>query len=335
MDGWAVEGGVVIPDGEVFGDGEGFAVADDHADDFVVRDPGADVGSAAHLGEADLILGSFLVVHGARREGSFVGTPAHFGGGDAFFAEAFDGPGIDELIDFFGFAGDLGIAFGDMDGFDAEVHGEVVVLTGLEGGLDEFAAWGFFVMVVEPMIGDVLEGFFGEVLDEARVGAVVEDGGRAVGVFPGGEQFAESHMAVVEGSLGWGAVGGAFVGVPDFDGGIDVADAVVVAPLEDIRAADIPGEVDDDVAFSDVLGELFAHGGALDFFLDEASAGVGDDFGGGDVFEVHDGDFFAVHLEVFEEEWESTAGDRAEADDEDFAVEFHDRSGTPCGGSDT
>ena len=43
------------------------------------------------------------------------------------------------------------------------------------------------------------------------------------------------------------------VGVPQLDRGVDVEHAVVVAPLQDLAAVDVPGQVDQQVAGGDVL----------------------------------------------------------------------------------
>ena len=48
-------------------------------------------------------------------------------------------------------------------------------------------------------------------------------------------------------------IGRPFIRVPHFYRRIDVADAALVAPLDDLAAVDVPGQVDDDVAFADVL----------------------------------------------------------------------------------
>ena len=54
--------------------------------------------------------GPSAVLVGARRQLLLVRAPAHLGRRRAFFAEAFDAPGVDELVDLLGLVGDLRVA---------------------------------------------------------------------------------------------------------------------------------------------------------------------------------------------------------------------------------
>ena len=61
MDRGPIDGLAVFPDRELIGDGEGLAVADDHADDACSRrHPATHVGVDAHARQADLVLGAVV-----------------------------------------------------------------------------------------------------------------------------------------------------------------------------------------------------------------------------------------------------------------------------------
>ena len=126
MDRGPVDRSAVFPDGEPVGDGEGFAVADDHPADAVVGHPGDDPGVDTHPRQADLVAGSLVMMVGERRQLLFVRSPAHFGRGNALFAEALDAPGIDEFAHFLGPVGDLRVALAAMDHLYAQLHGEAI-----------------------------------------------------------------------------------------------------------------------------------------------------------------------------------------------------------------
>jgi hypothetical protein len=66
---------------------------------------------------------------------------------------------------------------------------------------------------------------------------------------------AQVHVAPVEGLLRRVLVRAAGVGVPQLGRGVDVEDAVVVAPLQDLAGVDVPGQVDQQVAGGQVLAE--------------------------------------------------------------------------------
>ena len=55
-------------------------------------------------------------------------APAHFGRRRAFFAEALDAPGVDELVDLLGLIGDLRVALAAVNDLHAELLGQVVEL---------------------------------------------------------------------------------------------------------------------------------------------------------------------------------------------------------------
>ena len=89
----------VLPHRQLLGDGERLAVADDHADDVVIRrHPARHEGVDAHARQADLAPGPVAMLEGERGQLLFVGAPAHLGRRGAFLAEALDAPGVDELV---------------------------------------------------------------------------------------------------------------------------------------------------------------------------------------------------------------------------------------------
>ena len=55
-------------------------------------------------------------------------APAHLGRRRAFFAEALDAPGVDELVDLLRLVGDLRVALGAMDDLHAEFLRQLVEL---------------------------------------------------------------------------------------------------------------------------------------------------------------------------------------------------------------
>ena len=65
---------------------------------------------------------------------------------------------------------------------------------------------------------------------------------------PAGRQPADVHVPPVERSLGGMLAVGVAVRVPDLDRRVDVEHAVVVAPLQQLAAVDVPGQVDEQVA---------------------------------------------------------------------------------------
>ena len=65
--------------------------------------------------------GAVRVLVGEGGQLFFVRAPAHLGRGRAFFAEALDAPGVDELVHLLGLVGDLRVALAAMNHLDAEL----------------------------------------------------------------------------------------------------------------------------------------------------------------------------------------------------------------------
>ena len=118
-----------FPDGELLGNAEGLAVADDHADDVVVRwHPARYERVHAHTGQTDLAPGAVQVLEGQGGQLFFMGAPAHLCCSRPLFAEAFDAPRVDELVHLFGLIRDLRVALAAMNDLHAELVGQMVEL---------------------------------------------------------------------------------------------------------------------------------------------------------------------------------------------------------------
>ena len=76
MDRGPVDRPAVLPDRQPVGDGEGLAVADDHAADAVVRHPGDDPGVDAHPRQADLVARPVGMLVGQRAAVAFRAFPS-------------------------------------------------------------------------------------------------------------------------------------------------------------------------------------------------------------------------------------------------------------------
>jgi len=98
----------------------------------------------------------------------------------ALLAEALDAPGIDELADLLRHVGNLGVALAAMDDLDPELLRQGVELAvGDELG-DLLRLPALQLAVGEQALADVDQALLGEMRDEARVGAVLDYGGRAL-----------------------------------------------------------------------------------------------------------------------------------------------------------
>ena len=84
------------------------------------------------------------------------------------------------------------------------------------------------------------------------IGAMLEHGGRPR-LVPRGDHAPQVHVPPVERSLGRMLLLGPGVRIPELDRRVDVEHAAVVAPLQDLAAVDVPGQVDEQVAGRQVL----------------------------------------------------------------------------------
>ena len=116
------------------------------------------------------------------------------------------------------------------------------------------------------------------------------------------------------------------VGIPELDRRVEIEHAVVVAPLHDLAAVDVPCKVDEQVARGEVLAEQVAEilrrhlvADERDTLLDPRPQRrlVG--------LEVEDRDAAWIDLDVVEEHRQRAAGDGTEADEENAFVEDEHR----------
>src|SRR5208283_2123885 len=320
-----VDGLAVLPDRQLVGDRKRLAVADDHAVDGVVGHPGTDPGVDAHASEANLVLRAFLMLIGKSRQLLLMRAPPHLGGGGALLAESLDAPRVDEFADLLRHIGNLGVAFAAMDDLHSDLLRQNVEPAVYDKLRDLLGLPALEFFVGEQTLADVDQTLLGEMRDEAGVGAMFNHGRRALDL-PLREQAAQVHLAPVEGLGGWFVVRQALVGIPQLGGRVDVADAAVVAPLENLKRIDVPGEVDNDVARGNVLAQQRTQVLAGDAVLDEIHAlrrPLPELLG--PVLEIHDRDVLGRHFDVLEDDWERALGHGAIAHEEDIIGEFdHD-----------
>ena len=147
----------------------------------------------------------------------------------------------------FGPIGDLRVALAAVNDLDAQLAGQVVELPRRGVVRDLLGLCTAEFPVRQGPLGDVQEGLLGEMADQARVGPVLEHGGRP-GLRPGGDHAPQVHVTPVERPLGGGLVRRPGVGIPELHGRVDVQHAMVVAPLHDLAAIDVPGQIDEEIA---------------------------------------------------------------------------------------
>ena len=202
MDRRPVDRPVAVPNGQMIGNGERLAVTDDHAADAIVRHPGDDPGVDAHPRQADLVARPVGVLIRCGRKLLFVRSPAHFGRGDALFAQALDAPRVDELIDLLGLVGDLRVALAAMDHLHAELHRQAVEgamrrpgwrISSASAPLTFRSASSRSAMSIKPLLGPVR--------NQARIGAVF-DNRRRPRLAPAGRHAADVHVPPIERPLG-------------------------------------------------------------------------------------------------------------------------------------
>jgi hypothetical protein len=175
---------------------------------------------------------------------------------------------------------------------------------------------------------EISSAALGEVGDEAGVGAVLQDGGGAR-LDPLRLHPAQIHVAPVEGPLGGVLVLGPGVGVPDLDRGVDVEDAVVVAPLQDLAGVDVPGQVDEDVAGAQVLPQQAGHVLARHPLVRELHALPQPGLERvAPVLEVHHRDVPGRHADVLHQDGQRALGHGAVAHEEDALAEVDHVPGT-------
>ena len=117
---------------------------------------------------------------------------------------------------------------------------------GHEGLLDAFAMLAYDLGLVECSPRNGFKGVLDEVRHETGVRTVLEYGGWP-GPIPRGHPPSKSHMPNVETAFAWILTRSVGIGLPELDAGIEIPNSIVVAPLDDFDAVDVPGEVHQDV----------------------------------------------------------------------------------------
>src|SRR4051812_33080604 len=127
-----VHGRAALAQGEVVGDRDRLVVSHQEAVlRLRCRGPRAYLGARAWLRQVDRGVASEIVTVAVRRHVLLVRAPAQFGGLQAFRAEAFHRPGVDEHAALLRSLGALGVALGDVDALHAEALSEPApLLTG-------------------------------------------------------------------------------------------------------------------------------------------------------------------------------------------------------------
>src|ERR1035441_5982369 len=248
-----VGGLFAVPDRERVRYRERLAVPDHHALDGVVGDPRAHPGVDAHARDADLVPRAALVPVGVGGQRLLVGAPAQLGRGRPLLAEPLDAPRVHELVDLLRHVGDLGVALAAVDDLDAQLPGELVEPARGDEPRQRLGLPALGLALADHRGRDVDQALPREGRDQAGVGAVLDDRGRALAV-PLGVHAAHVHVAPVEGALR-GVLPAARIRVPDLHGCIYVKDTVVVAPLKDHAGVDVPRQVDQEVAGRELLAQ--------------------------------------------------------------------------------
>ena len=322
MNGRTVDGLVSVPDREFFRNAEGLAVSNHHADDPVVgRNPAVHKSVHAHARQADLALGSVRVFDRKRGQLLLMGSPAEFRSRGSFLAESLDAPGVDEFVHFLGLVGDLSVSLAAMDDLNAQFMGEVIEALVARMRGDALGRLAREFLFLKAAGGDIKQRLFGEVADQTRVGTVFKNGGRSR-FRPSRLHAAQVHMPPVEGQFCGMRSLGVLVGVPEFDRGVHVQNAVIMAPGDDLAAIDVPGQVDQEIPLGEMLAEnsgkiLGRDPDVLEMdslrspWLESLLVGV----------EVEDRDFVQRHLDMLQKDGKSASGNSAEAEKYDTVTE--------------
>ena len=135
--GWSVRiGAVCIFYSEVFAHGVRLTVANNHAEVLTTWHPTAYPCFHARLCNADLVARTIVVMRVCILwHPLFVCAPTKFCRCNAFFVEAFNGPRVAKLVDFFWLVGNLRVAFGNMNDFGASELREHIELLGFKSSL--------------------------------------------------------------------------------------------------------------------------------------------------------------------------------------------------------
>jgi hypothetical protein len=249
---------------------------------------------------------------GVERQALLMGAPAELGGLQPLADEAGDAPGVDELAGLLRLAGHLRVMLGNVNDLEADFHRQPCPL------LARLRLLG----VLEVLLRHFQERCLDEVADEAGIGPHGQQrGGRALRPFLGRLErrvAQEVVAALMRGNLRVVVVAG-----PRLDAGVEIEDAMIVAPFDDIEARDIDAEVEHEVALADIAAEHLRHvalGDRLDTVFD-ALLHVGTDLLPM-VVGLDDGDAVHRHVEMLGDQRHRAMPHRAIADHQDAAVEL-------------
>ena len=183
----------------------------------------------------------------------------------------FDAPGVDEFADFLGPVGDLGVALAAMDHLHAELHGQAIEGLVLDELADLLGVAADDLLVVQQPVGKVDQSLLRPVRDQPGIGAVLQDGGGA-GLAPAGGHAADVHVPPIEGPLGGVLVERTGVRVPNLHRRVQIEHPLIVTPLDDLAAVDVPGQIDQEIAGRHVFTQFGSQVLRRDLPPDEADA---------------------------------------------------------------
>ncbi len=241
----------------------------------------------------------------------FVGAPAELGRLHALGDEAFHRPGVDEHVHRLRIFRALGIAFGDMDAFDAELVGELA---------PAFAA----LRLIEGRAG-VLRDVDQRLLDEPRhhagIGAAGGNRGGAARILVFGSKKGLAQRVV-------GALLGAHALVeieagPRLHDGVDIERADLPAQRHDVDRGGVDREVDAKAlaaAFSEQRHQQFTVIVLRDALLHEAHAVLLRELAV--LMRIDDDKALLVIIEMPLDQGQGALADRAEADHDNGAGNF-------------
>ena len=172
-------------------------------------------------------------------------------------------------------------------------------------------------LVRQGPLGDVQQRLLGEMADQTGIGAML-DHRRGPGLLPRGDHPPQVHVPPVERPLGRVLVARSGVRIPQLHRRVDVQHAVVVAPLHDLAAVDVPGQVDQEVAGRQMLAEERAHVLFGDALLDEGHAAL--DPGPERRLvrsEIHDGDALRIDVDEAQKNGQRASRDGPETNEQD------------------
>src|SRR5262249_5723718 len=149
------------------------------------------------------------------RQFLFVSAPAEFRRGRPLFAESFDAPSIDELIDLFGLVRDLGVPFAAMDDFNPQCLCQVIERLVLGMLRDALCLRASEFLVGEGSGGNVEKPLLGKVAYQTRISSVFEHR-RGAPFGPAGYLPPEIHVPPIQRSFRGMRIARGSVGIPEF-----------------------------------------------------------------------------------------------------------------------